>query len=194
MAVVTAINGAALHALVKQRMKPGESLYGVVDAARDKTLAFAGATRFGWPIRWLFSEDTHQQMKDVAPYLVPIPFEAVYPYVESDYLDLWAEHLWRNAGILVLSSADVDTLWKHLNGIFEVAEGDGERYYFRFYDPRVLREILPGCTGDHVREQFGPMSHLLVEAEAMGCMLTCRPAGGEVEIVESLLTVDTTEA
>lgn len=191
MAVITAINGAALHALVTQRMKPGESLYGVVDAASDKELAFAGPQRFGWSIRWLFSEDTHHQMKDVAPYLVSIPFELAYPYRESDYLDLWADHLWRNAGAMVLSSADVNALWKHLNGIFEVTEEDGERYYFRFYDPRVLREVVPGLTGDQVREQFGPMSHILVEAEAMGCMLTYRPAGEEVEVVESLLTVET---
>ena len=65
--------------------EPGEKIYGVVDAARDKELAFEGAHQFGWKLQWLFSEDTAQQMSGVAPYLVPITFESSYPYLESAY-------------------------------------------------------------------------------------------------------------
>ena len=118
---------------------------------------------------------------------MPITFESTYPYPESEYLDLWAEHLWNNAGILVLTSAVTETLRTHLNGIFDLTGDDGQKYFFRFYDPRVMRAVMPSCTGESVSHYFGPISHLLVEAEAMGRMLAYRPAGGEVEIVDALL-------
>jgi len=191
MPVVTASNGAALHAFIKERIAPGESLYGVVDAARNKPLAFDGPTRFGWKIRWLFDKKTDKQMKDVAPYLVPIPFESRFPYPQSEYLDLWAVHLWSAAGILFTSRAGTEQVWQHLRKIFEMTGEDGREFFFRFYDPRVARTLLPVWTGERVSEYFGPMSQMLVEAEARGCMLTCRPAGDAVESVQTMLTVET---
>lgn len=179
----TRITGADLHALIESERESGEKLYGVVDAARDNQLAFDGARQFGWELQWLFTEDTAQQMRDVAPYLVPITFESSYPYQESAYLDLWAERLGSSAGILLLTAAGPKDLWNHLRTVFSFTEED-EDYYFRFYDPRVLRPLLPACSGDDVAQYFGLIRVMLVEAETPGKLLCCRPIDSKVEVEE----------
>jgi hypothetical protein len=39
----------------------------------------------------------------------------------------------------------------------------GERVYFRFYDPRVMRVFLPACTPEDTTQFFGPIQNYLVE-------------------------------
>jgi hypothetical protein len=39
-------------------------------------------------------------------------------------------------------------------------EGD---FYFRFYDPRVLRAFLPTCAPDEAAEFFGPVRLFIAE-------------------------------
>lgn len=192
-AATSTITGAVLHALIESRREPGEKLYGVVDAARDKELAFDGALRYGWKLQWLFSEDTDQQMRDVAPYLVPITFESTYPYQESEYLDLWAARLGTSAGILVLSAADAQAVRAHFAGVFDMEDDEGERYYFRFYDPRVLRSVLPICTDDNVQRYFGPIGTMVVESAQQDCLLACRPQQDSVAIDEISLVSDNVE-
>ena len=100
------ITGATLHAFIEQRRKADERVYGIVDAARDKELAFEGAARWGWRLRWLFGEDASPQLRDVAPYLVPIESRPRYPHDQSEYLDLWADRLGGCAGIFFLCESE----------------------------------------------------------------------------------------
>lgn len=167
------ITGAALHAFIESRRRQGEKLYGVVDAARDKELAFDGARQFGWNLRWLFSEGTDQQMSAVAPYLVPITFESTYPYLESDYLDLWATRLGSSAGILLLTRSGPEKLRDDLSWAFQVADEDDNIFFFRFYDPRVLRPFLKNCTPDEAKSFFGTIRQILVEGDSTGTVLSC---------------------
>lgn len=167
------ITGAALHAVIESQREPGEKLYGVVDAAQDKELAFEGARQFGWKLQWLFSEDTAQQMSEVAPYLVPITFESDYPYRESAYLDLWAERLGTSAGILLLADSGAEKLRDDLCWAFQVADDDGNDYFFRFYDPRVLRYFAKVCTLGQAKNLFGTSRRILVEGESPGALLVC---------------------
>ena len=39
----------------------------------------------------------------------------------------------------------------------------GERVYFRFYDPRVLRVYLPTCSSSELKGVFGPVGRFVVE-------------------------------
>jgi hypothetical protein len=165
----------------------GDRLYGVADAARDKELAFAAPRRFGQTIRWLFEEGSGAHMQDVAPYLVPIAFKTRYPYEGSGYLDLWAAKLGTSAGILLSAPADPDSLREHLDGVFRVTDETEHRYYFRFYDPRVLRAYLPTCTLAEAREFFGPVSRFLAESERPGRMVSYRPGRSGVQGQEESL-------
>lgn len=166
--------GAALHACIKSRWEPGEKLYGVVHAARDKALAFDGAREFGWKLQWLFSEDAAQQMSVVAPYLVPIAFDANYPYRESAYLDLWARRLGCSAGILLMTDSGPRKLRDDLSWAFQAADDNGNDYFFRFYDPRVLRSFLNVCTLGEAKNLFGTVREILVDGESPGTILSCQ--------------------
>jgi hypothetical protein len=149
-------------------LQPGESLYGVVDAAQDVDFALDAERRFGLPMRMLFKGEAAQYMREVAPYLIPIP-------LDSEYLDAWAKRWGRNVGILLTSAADPNTVLRHLREIFVVKDEAGQEYFFRFYDPRVLRPYLPVCTAEEIRQFLGPIRVLLVEGSETGSLLRFGP-------------------
>jgi hypothetical protein len=167
-------SGSALYDFIAYRRAAGERVYAIADAARDRDLAFAARDRFGQPIRWLFTKGTVREMENVAPYLVSMTVGSSYPYSGSGYLDLWAARLGNSAGILLLTPADEDSLWTHLREVFRVTDDERHKYYFRFYDPRVLRTFLPTCTGQEAQELFGPIRQMLVESQNADRLLVCR--------------------
>lgn len=173
---------AALHAFIERHRGAAERVYAVVDSARDPQLAFAGIERFGLE-RWsLFPSNTAREMTAVAPYLIPVPFEARYPFATPGYFDLWAARLGTSAGILVATAADTRVVWDHLRGQFLVTDESGTEFFFRFYDPRVLRSILPTFTREQASLFFGPVRTVFVEGEGAREMLACRadPTGASI--------------
>ncbi len=173
MASVAATNGAALHKFIHYRRGAGQRLYAVVDAARDQALFRAARDDCGLPVRWLFEPDAAPHMESVAPYVAPLEFRSKYPFPGSTFLDVWAQHLGNSAGILLLSEADPDTVHAHLFEIFRAADEQDRTYFFRFYDPRVLRIYLPTCTQAEAAQFFGPIGKILVEGERSTRMLAC---------------------
>jgi hypothetical protein len=147
-----------LHQYLEHRKKPGETLYAVVDAAQDYRLAVGARDILGEPLRPLFSNAPHF-MTRMGPYLVRIKCTNRYP----EYMKLWTDQLGGNRGILFFSKAWPKTLRQHLRTLFKVYDEEGEMFYFRFYDPRVLRAYLPTCTIKECREFFGPMRSIFAE-------------------------------
>ena len=47
-----------------------------------------------------------------------------------------------------------------------VQDEGGQEYFFRYYDPRVLRKYLPTCTPEEVRSFFGPVRSFIAENNA----------------------------
>ena len=185
--------GADLHAFIRLRFGMGDRLYGVVDAVRDKELAYAAPRKYGQTIHWLFEEGSGSHMLDVAPYLVPITFRPKYPYEGSGYLDLWTRGLGSSAGILLITPIATDVLLSHLRDIFRVTDETGHRFFFRFYDPRVLRTYLPTCTPAEAKQFFGQVRHILVEAAKPGKMLSYSPERSGVQTDEGALCDSTPE-
>lgn len=161
-------------------MIENDRLFAVVDAARDTELAFTARDRFGLKLRTLFVGDLAQHLDHVAPHLIGLKRN-------SGFLDLWAEHLDRSPGILLLTEATADELWAHLRKIFIISDENGEEFSFRYYDPRVLRPYLPTCTKSEAREFFGPIRRIMVGAEQSGRMLSCEPGETGVNIEEHTL-------
>jgi hypothetical protein len=190
----TAFTGSALHAFIATRREKDEPLYAVADAARDRDLALAARDRFGLPALSLFTRATIRDMDKVAPYLVSMNLGPRYPYPDSGYLDLWAAKLGTSSGILLLTDADADKLWAHLRTVFRITDEEGGKFYFRFYDPRVLRVFLPTCTAAEAREFFGPIRTILVEGERAGQLLVCQPGHRGVRVIEAALSRPAQEA
>jgi hypothetical protein len=99
------------------------------------------------------------ELASVCPYLAP--FDAALAYMDD-----WAAYWGRNAGILIVASGHPAALQRHLRKIFVVQDETGQEFFFRYYDPRVLRAYLPTCTGEEARQFFGPVNRIYVEDAA----------------------------
>ena len=147
---------AAVVAAIRSLAPASGRLYGVIDGARCIDLAYEAKLRFGKKIHSLFLPEVQTQLWDVAPYLVPID-------PASEFVDSWAKRWGTAAGVLLTSTADEEALAAHLRKIFVVEDDEKQEYFFRFYDPRVLRTFLPTCSAEQLEEFFGLIEALLVE-------------------------------
>ena len=147
----------------------GERLYGVVDGARGIKLATDAYLKYGQAFRSLFEGPSADDLRDVAPYLVEVD-------PSGRYLGLWAQRWGTHSGILLVTSAPPQDLLKHLRGVFAAEDEQGQEFFFRFYDPRVLRMYLPTCTPEEANEFFGPVRRILVEDAQPDGVLLCTPS------------------
>lgn len=136
-----------------------EPLYAVIDTARDPAiypLLLAG----GAPYWSLYMGKAARELEAVAPYLV-------FLEPRSEMLQKIVAAGWSNAwGIFLTSSQPPQTIWHELRRSLMVQlEETGKFLYFRFYDPRVLRNFLPMADAQQVSELMGTISSFLFEGE-----------------------------
>lgn len=111
--------------------------YAILDAAKvvnlPERLEISGLEN-----RCLFQGDTYDDLKDVAPWIVRLEEENAFTRslftAGDDPRNLWD----KKPGILLRSSADLGTLWKHFRN-FTMFQGSA---MLRFYDPVVTYTIL----------------------------------------------------
>lgn len=97
----------------------------------------------------LYRGSAEEAYADIAPYLVA---------VDSDTFDWILETLWGDPwGVLVESDAPLEVLRTHFRKFLTVKSPEGEDWYFRHYDPRVLAKFLPTCTKEELTGLFGPV-------------------------------------
>ena len=124
---------------------PELKCYFILDANKHKYLE---PENFHSRIESLFQGEFAEITKDIAPYLVE-----VIPYPddssESELMGLfsdegamtrfnWHEEL----GIFIHSRYDFDTVLRHLRHFPVMKDENGKWFFFRFYDPKVLRNYL----------------------------------------------------
>ena len=124
---------------------PELKCYFILDANKNKYLE---PENFHCRIESLFQGEFAEITKDIAPYLVE-----VIPYPddssESELMGLfsdegamtrfnWHEEL----GIFIHSRYDFDTVLRHLRHFPVMKDENGKWFFFRFYDPKVLRNYL----------------------------------------------------
>lgn len=135
-------------------------LYAVVDASRGARILELLREAVE-PHRSLYQGARGDALEDVAPYLVG-PFEPDSRLLERLVMEGWG----KGWGIFCACRRPAAELRRHLRRflVVEVHES-GERVYFRFYDPRVLRRFLPTCSPRQAEELFGDIQVFLVEGE-----------------------------
>ena len=96
---------------------------------------------------------------ETAPYLVRLERDSRFTQWLFD--QGWG----KNWGIFVSVSDKVDMqqMRKHFR-TFLIVELDGQPDYFRYYDPRVLRNYLPMCNESETQTVFGPVIAYIVES------------------------------
>lgn len=138
-------------------VEKGESLYGILDSARSLEIAPA-LKNIQVEHDSLYRGRSEEPMWDVAPYLVRC--ERGTPFMQ------WLlEKGWGNSwGIFLTSTSKLDDLRKHFQQFLLIKLDGNKDFYFRFYDPRILRAFIPSSTLEQSSEIFGPVRSFLMEA------------------------------
>jgi len=107
----------------------------------------------------LFVGNAEKKYWELAPYLIQI---------DASTLEWMRQSVWGSAcGVFLLSKSGLETLRTHLRRFLMVQLPDGERWFFRYYDPRILKVYLQNCRTDELEIFFGPVrSFGIVDAEA----------------------------
>lgn len=98
----------------------------------------------------LYRGSAEEEYWAIAPYLFAVDGALLDWIVET----LWAEPF----GIFAVADTDLEAVRRHFRRFLRVKSPEGEDWYFRFYDPRVLKTYLRSCTRSELSEFFGPVS------------------------------------
>jgi hypothetical protein len=138
-------------------LAPGESLYALLDAARQHEIPLrlrAGGVHHDC----LYQGGTAEALWFVAPYLARCERDSAFIswLIESGWGQSWSS--------FVAAGADLASLRQHFRKFLLIqVDGDESSFYFRFYDPRVLRVFFPTCTREQAVEFFGPVRLFITE-------------------------------
>jgi pSer/pThr/pTyr-binding forkhead associated (FHA) protein len=134
----------------------GQWLYAILDAACEPAIVdklCALRPEFDS----LYRGRAEQTLWEVAPYLVRLE-------QDSEFCRWLFDEGWGKAwGVFAIATADLTQLHRHFRRFLTVKGPKGEKLYFRYYDPRVLRDYLPTCNLREMATIFGPISSYLVE-------------------------------
>lgn len=97
----------------------------------------------------LFIGEAEKKYWDLAPYLIQVD----EPTLEWMLHSIWCAP----CGVFVISKSGLETLRTHFRRFLMVQLPDGERWYFRYYDPRILKVYLENCRVDELDIFFGPV-------------------------------------
>lgn len=144
----------ALRALQAQ---PG--LWAVLDGARSERIRVLLRESVEM-CQSLYEGPKGDAVAEAAPSLVSLP-------PGSRLLQSLVEEGWGRAwGVFLVCPQPFKEVRRHLRRLLMVdAEGEARRMYLRFYDPRVLRGLLPTFSSEQRQEFFGPVECVLLEDE-----------------------------
>lgn len=116
----------------------------------------------------LYEGESAVKLARVAPYLVELP-------PQGRLLNVLAVQGWgKSWASYFVSDAPFEELRGHFRRFLMVQLEGGKEVYFRFYDPRVLREFLPTTSGPELRTFMGPVGAWLIEADPAASLLELR--------------------
>lgn len=150
------------------------TLYAVIDGSQSFDLAFA-ARLMGHDLYTLFTGTIAEMAAPAGPCLVVLG-------ERSAFLRRWAKEAGSHSGVLFESTADIAVVGAHLRSVFVATDEAGQEYFFRFYDPRVLRVFLPTCREEELREFFGPVERWIGESEDGGGFTTFTLDGPQLRV------------
>ena len=143
-----------------QLFTPELTTYAILDGAQVPELPQRLFTS-GLDHVCLYRGELPGDLAQVAPYLVALK--------RDDRFTAWIlEQGWGfNWGVYARADSQIDMkeIRKHFRTFLKVEFPDGKSRYFRYYDPRVLREYLPMCNSEELFKVFGPISSYVAEAE-----------------------------
>jgi hypothetical protein len=146
-----------------KKMTSGKTIYAILDAAKQPEIAWKP---YEFLSEWvsLYKGEPEEVLADVAPYLVNLSRGSE---INKDLIQWIAETCWGDScAVFLESDMDLQGLLTHFQQFLMVTDEAGKPFYFRFYDPRVLRIYLPTCNTDELTTFFGPVHSFFMEDES----------------------------
>jgi len=147
-----------IKALWPEGAKSKLSVWAILDCARDPAIYLA-LIESRLEFRCLYSGRLPRALEMNAPHLVELS-------PTNRLTHRWLDDGWGLAWGVLLRIDDPANLRHHLRKFLKVRDEEGRSLLFRYYDPRVLGAYLPTCTGDELKQVFGPVSSFVIESEA----------------------------
>jgi hypothetical protein len=105
----------------------------------------------------LYTGEMEAQLENVFPFL--FRFDDQPAFADWYFKNGWGQS-W---GVILYSEYDIQKTADHLKKNILVNTENGKDYFFRFYDPRVLRVFLPTCNTKQLKEFLGPTERFICE-------------------------------
>jgi hypothetical protein len=144
----------------------GGAVYAVLDASRDSRIP-------------AFLDASGEQFRPLDPATRASVF-VVAPAPQGRLLDVLIKDGWGHGwGFFCITAVSIDEACAHWRNYATLFTRAGRPFTFRFWDPRVLRALVPSLPVEEATEFFGPISRIVVEGEKleMGLDLTLTPRG-----------------
>ena len=157
----------------------GGYLYAILDACEAPTVP-KKAEELGETVALsLFKGTTQEHYWAVAPYLFKVSPETLVWVLAT----MWAEV----PGIFLLSKSDLESLWAHARRFLVVQLPDGKHWFFRYYDPRALKQYLATCDAADKRYFFGPVrAFVLPDTDNQQLFLAECPSASSMETAHEM--------
>jgi hypothetical protein len=129
----------------------------------------------GLEFECLYSGELAPGVAEVAPYIARL---AAGTDFAAWVLAGWGEH--RGIFAHVPEDVELPVLRRHFRKLSMVYGPDGRSLLFRYYDQRVMNDILPTCDAAQLNDMFGPVHRYVVECEGTGTGAIFSAPGGEL--------------
>jgi FHA domain/Domain of unknown function (DUF4123) len=154
--------------LLNTLYREGEPVFAVLDAIRDARIpAFLDA-----------SGEKYARVDDenpASPYLVLVPGR-------SRLLDVLVKDGWNHGwGFYFAASVEFENALWHWRTFVTLHNRNGQPVTFRFWDPRVLRAVVPAMTAGEAAGFFGLISRFVVEGDKPGLAVEFTPGPSGIQ-------------
>lgn len=134
-------------------------LYAIFDAARTPRIPEL-LRESVQQSRSLFDGVKGKTLDEVAPHIVKL--DGTAPVLDSLVMEGWGLR-W---GIYFTCKLPLNDVRRHFRRFLMVEDDDsGEKFYFKYYDPFVLRAFLPSCAPRQRSDFFGDVESFFYEAK-----------------------------
>ncbi len=134
------------------------NVYAVLDCARDKRIEPL-VNNSQLPHECLYAGKLTYVLKRAAPHIVKLNphAELTHTLIREGWGNSW--------GIFYITSPSVSLalVRNACRRIAKVQSPEGKTMVFRYYDPRVLRVLLPACDEQELRAIFGPADQIIMD-------------------------------
>jgi hypothetical protein len=133
-------------------------LYAILDSCHAHRRITSLLEKSGCEHGCLYGKRLNEFTDGRGPYLIALS-------QQNDFLDLIINSAWgKSWGIYLTAAVAFRPLQRHLTRVVSVTVDRGRTGLFRFYDPRVLSDYLPGCSAGQLEDFFGPISSFYLES------------------------------